>query len=170
VVRPCSRLTIKEPVSRHGRAHVAGRRPSGAGTSRLGRRLATILPAMTLARPSRPSACIASRASPAYTALVTARPFRAPPQTISDVGLMGGRGKHTFYAEWHSPPSPHHSWSPRPGALEELDTARWLRYLHRTPPVLVWPTAAPCTLGPADHPVRRGPSELARPASWLHRG
>jgi predicted ATPase with chaperone activity len=49
VVRPCSRLNMKEPVSRHGRAHVAGRQPSGAGTSMLGRRLATILPAMTLA-------------------------------------------------------------------------------------------------------------------------
>ncbi len=137
----------------------------------LARPLTTSLPAMTLAEALAPTNthCVTGRTS-ARTAVVTTHPCRALPQTISDVGLMGGRGKHTFHAEWHSPPSPRHFWSPRPRGLEELDTARRLRYLHRTPPVPVRLTVAPYTLGPADRPVRRATAELARPALWLHRG
>jgi magnesium chelatase family protein len=65
--------------------------PPGAGTSMLARRLTTILPAMTLAeamettRMHRVAGLTGDR-----TALVTTRPCRAPHQTISDAGLMGG--------------------------------------------------------------------------------
>jgi magnesium chelatase family protein len=57
----------------------------------LAHRLTTILPAMTLAeaiettRIHRVAGLTGARA-----ALVTARPFRAPHHTISDVGLIGG--------------------------------------------------------------------------------
>jgi magnesium chelatase family protein len=57
----------------------------------LARRLTTILPAMTLAeamettRMHRVAGLTGDR-----TALVTTRPCRAPHQTISDAGLMGG--------------------------------------------------------------------------------
>jgi predicted ATPase with chaperone activity len=59
--------------------------------SRLARWHTTILPAMTLAK-----ALETTRLHPvagltgARTVLVTTRPFRAPPQTISAVGLLGG--------------------------------------------------------------------------------
>ena len=65
--------------------------PPGAGTSMLARRLTIMLPAMTLAeavettRIHRVAGLTGDR-----TALVTTRPFRAPHQTISDVGLIGG--------------------------------------------------------------------------------
>jgi magnesium chelatase family protein len=65
--------------------------PPGAGKSMLARRLATILPAMTL-----PEALETTRIHSVAgltgdrTALVITRPFRAPHQTISDVGLIGG--------------------------------------------------------------------------------
>ena len=65
--------------------------PSGAGQSRLARRLTTILPAMTLdealetTRIHRVAGLTGDR-----TALVTTRPFRAPHHTISDAGLIGG--------------------------------------------------------------------------------
>jgi hypothetical protein len=61
------------------------------GTSRLARRLTTILPVMTLAetiettRIHRVAGLTGDR-----TALVTTRPFRAPHHTISDAGLIGG--------------------------------------------------------------------------------
>jgi magnesium chelatase family protein len=57
----------------------------------LARRLTTILPAMTLAE-ALETTRIHSVAglTGARPALVTARPCRAPPQTISDVGLIGG--------------------------------------------------------------------------------
>ena len=61
------------------------------GTSRLARRLTTIVPAMTLAeaietiRIHRVADLTGDR-----TALVTTRPFRAPHHTISDAGLIGG--------------------------------------------------------------------------------
>jgi hypothetical protein len=61
------------------------------GKSRLARRLTTILPAITLAeaieatRLHRVAGLTGDR-----TALVTTRPCRAPHQTISDVGLIGG--------------------------------------------------------------------------------
>jgi magnesium chelatase family protein len=63
----------------------------GAGKSRLPRRLTTILPAMSLADAIEIT-CIHSVAglTGVRTALVTTRPCRAPPQTISDVGLIGG--------------------------------------------------------------------------------
>jgi magnesium chelatase family protein len=57
----------------------------------LARRLTTILPAMSLAealettRIHRVAGLTGDR-----TAWVTTRPFRAPHQTISDVGLIGG--------------------------------------------------------------------------------
>ena len=57
----------------------------------LARRLTTILPAMTLAeaiettRIHRVAGLTGDR-----TALVTTRPCRAPHQTISDAGLIGG--------------------------------------------------------------------------------
>jgi magnesium chelatase family protein len=63
----------------------------GAGKSRLARRLTTILPAMMLAeaiettRIHRVAGLTGDR-----TALVTNRPCRAPHQTISAVGLIGG--------------------------------------------------------------------------------
>ncbi len=63
----------------------------GAGTSRLARRLTTILPDLTRAeamettRIHRVAGLTADR-----TALVTTQPFRARPHTIADVGLIGG--------------------------------------------------------------------------------
>src|SRR4051812_44632226 len=57
----------------------------------LARRLIIILPTMSLAE-ALETTCIHSVAglTGARTALVTARPFRAPHHTISDVGLIGG--------------------------------------------------------------------------------
>jgi magnesium chelatase family protein len=66
-------------------------RPSKAGTSILARRLTTILPAMTppevldTTRAHRVAGLIG-----AHIALATTRPCRAPHQTISDAGLIGG--------------------------------------------------------------------------------
>jgi Magnesium chelatase, subunit ChlI len=56
----------------------------------LARRLTTLLPAMTLAE-AMETTCIHSVAGLTgdRTALVTTRPFRAPPHTISDAGLIG---------------------------------------------------------------------------------
>ena len=82
----------------------------------LARRLTTILPAMTLAeaiettRIHRVAGLTGDR-----TTVVTTRPCRAQPDTISTGGLIGGRGQHTFHPDRHSPPSPRHSWSPRLG-------------------------------------------------------
>jgi magnesium chelatase family protein len=57
----------------------------------LARRLTTILPAMALAEAIETTRIhrVAGRTG-ARTALVTTRPCRAPHQTISDVGLIGG--------------------------------------------------------------------------------
>ena len=57
----------------------------------LARRLTTILPTMTLAE-ALETTRIHSVAglTGERTALVTRRPFRAPPHTIADVGLIGG--------------------------------------------------------------------------------
>jgi magnesium chelatase family protein len=66
-------------------------RPPGAGTSRLARPLATLLPALILAaaiettRIHRVAGLTGAR-----TAVVTTRPFRAPPHTIAEAGLIGG--------------------------------------------------------------------------------
>ena len=63
----------------------------GAGTSRLARRLTTILPAMTLPEALETTRLhrVAGRTDD-RAAVVTTRPFRAPHHTISDVGLIGG--------------------------------------------------------------------------------
>src|SRR5919108_3991650 len=65
--------------------------PPGAGKSMLARRLTTILPEMSLAEAidSTRMHSVAGRTD-GRTALVTSRPFRAPHQTISEVGLIGG--------------------------------------------------------------------------------
>ena len=57
----------------------------------LARRLTTILPAMTLAEAIETTRIhrVAGRTND-RTALVTTRPCRAPHQTISDAGLIGG--------------------------------------------------------------------------------
>jgi magnesium chelatase family protein len=65
--------------------------PPGVGTSRLARRLTTIVPAMRLAealettRLHRVAGLTVDR-----TAVVTTRPCRAPHHAISDVELIGG--------------------------------------------------------------------------------
>jgi magnesium chelatase family protein len=63
----------------------------GAGKSMLARRLATIMPDLTLAEAIKTTrihrvAGLTGR----HTAFITTRPFRAPHHTISDVGLIGG--------------------------------------------------------------------------------
>jgi magnesium chelatase family protein len=65
--------------------------PPGAGTSRLARRLTTILPEMTLAEAIETTRIhnVAGLTGD-RTAVVTTRPFRAPHHTISDAGLIGG--------------------------------------------------------------------------------
>ncbi|HEX2519963.1 MAG TPA: ATP-binding protein, partial [Castellaniella sp.] len=57
----------------------------------LGRRLTTMLPAMTLAEAIETTRIhrVAGRTGD-RTVLVTTRPCRAPHQTISDAGLIGG--------------------------------------------------------------------------------
>lgn len=73
--------------------------PPGTGKTMLARRLASILPAMTLeealetTRIHSISGTIASHQS-----LVVDRPFRAPHHTISDAGLLGG-GTHPMPGE-----------------------------------------------------------------------
>jgi hypothetical protein len=57
----------------------------------LARRLATILPAMSLAEALETTRIPrVAGLTGARTAVVTTRPFRAPHHTISDVGLIGG--------------------------------------------------------------------------------
>jgi len=65
--------------------------PPGAGTSMLARRLATLLPAMTLAE-ARETIRIPRGAdlTGGRRAFVTTRPCRAPHHTISEGGLIGG--------------------------------------------------------------------------------
>ncbi len=65
--------------------------PPGSGKTMLARRLPTILPAMTLDE-ALETTKIHSVAGllPPGSALVHARPFRAPHHTISDAGLVGG--------------------------------------------------------------------------------
>lgn len=56
----------------------------------LARRLTTILPEMTLAEAIETTRIHSiAGLTHGHTALVTARPFRSPHQTISDVGLIG---------------------------------------------------------------------------------
>ena len=57
----------------------------------LARRLTTILPEMSLAEALETTRIHrVAGLTDGRTALVTSRPFRAPHQTISDVGLIGG--------------------------------------------------------------------------------
>jgi magnesium chelatase family protein len=66
-------------------------REDGSLTRLPARPLTTILPAMTLAEALETTRihCVAGLTGD-RTALVTARPCRAPHHTISDVGLIGG--------------------------------------------------------------------------------
>jgi magnesium chelatase family protein len=58
---------------------------------KLARRLTTMLPVMSLAETIETTRIRrVAGLTGARTAWVTSRPFRAPPQTISDVGLIGG--------------------------------------------------------------------------------
>jgi magnesium chelatase family protein len=65
--------------------------PPGTGKSMLAKRLATILPPLTLAEALETTKIhsIVGRLKPGQ-ALVTQRPFRAPHHTASDAGLLGG--------------------------------------------------------------------------------
>ena len=65
--------------------------PPGAGKTMLARRLPTILPPLTLGE-ALETTKIHSVAGvlPGDTSLITARPFRAPHHTVSDVALVGG--------------------------------------------------------------------------------
>jgi magnesium chelatase family protein len=66
----------------------------------LTRRLATILPAMTLAEAIETTRIHSvAGLTGDRRALVTTRPFRAPHHTISDVGLIG-RGYVPLAGEW----------------------------------------------------------------------
>jgi magnesium chelatase family protein len=57
----------------------------------LARRLTTILPAMSLAEALETTRIHrVAGLTGARTAVVTTRPFRAPPHPIADVGLIGG--------------------------------------------------------------------------------
>ncbi len=65
--------------------------PPGAGKTMLARRLPTVLPPLTL-HEALETTKIHSVAGvlPGESALITARPFRSPHHTISDVALVGG--------------------------------------------------------------------------------
>jgi magnesium chelatase family protein len=65
--------------------------PQGSGTLRLARQPTSRLPAMTLAEAIETSRIHSvARLTSDRTALVTTRPCRAPHQTISDAGRIGG--------------------------------------------------------------------------------
>lgn len=65
--------------------------PPGSGKSMLARRLATILPPLTLAEALEVTRIhsVAGRLQPGQ-AVITGRPFRAPHHSISEAGLIGG--------------------------------------------------------------------------------
>ena len=64
--------------------------PPGSGKSMLAKRLATILPPMTLAEAIETTQVHSIGGTLNGQALVTQRPFRAPHHTISNVALVGG--------------------------------------------------------------------------------
>jgi len=68
--------------------------PPGAGKSMLAKRLATILPPLTLEEPLETTKIqsLVGLLAPGQ-ALVTQRPFRAPHHTASNAGLLGGNRK-----------------------------------------------------------------------------
>jgi hypothetical protein len=133
----------------------------------LARRLTTILPAMTLAE-SIETTCIHRVASHtgAHTALVTAHPRRAQPDTRSIGRLIGGRGGTPSILSDTPLSFPATLGRLALGGLEGLDTACRLRYLHPTPPARVRPTTGHCDR-PGDWHMRRQPSALARPDAWM---
>ena len=73
--------------------------PPGTGKTMLAKRIASILPAMTLPE-ALESTRIHSIAGtlPSHQALLVARPYRSPHHTISDAGLLGG-GAHPVPGE-----------------------------------------------------------------------
>jgi magnesium chelatase family protein len=64
--------------------------PPGSGKTMLAKRLATILPAMTLAEAIETTRVHSVMGLMDGRALVATRPFRSPHHTISDAGLIGG--------------------------------------------------------------------------------
>ena len=75
---------------RHGAPDILLLAPPGAGTSRLARRLTTILPICPWPTPSAPRIPRMAGRTCGRTALATTRPCRAPRHPISAVGLIGG--------------------------------------------------------------------------------
>jgi magnesium chelatase family protein len=67
--------------------------PPGSGKTMLARRLATILPSLTLTEAIETTRVYSVLGLMDGRPIVTARPFRAPHHTISDAGLIGG-GPH----------------------------------------------------------------------------
>ena len=73
--------------------------PPGTGKTMLARRLASVLPPMTLEEALEATRVHSIAGTlPAHQALVARRPFRAPHHTISDAGLLGG-GAHPMPGE-----------------------------------------------------------------------
>ena len=82
-------------------------RPPGAGTSMLARRLTTMFPAMTLAEAIETTRIHrVAGLTGAHTALVTARPSRAPSHHLgcgaNRQGTDTEAGRHVAVAPWYS--------------------------------------------------------------------
>jgi Magnesium chelatase, subunit ChlI len=115
----------------------------------LARRLTTILPAMTLAESIETTRIhrVAGHTG-THIALVTAHPCRAQPDTISAGRLIGAEASTPSILSDTPLSFPATLARLALGALEGLDTARRLRYLHRTPSARVRPTTGHCAIGP----------------------